>query len=142
GSIEMPMKVGTVGGPLQSNPTVAVNHHVLDIASARELAEVLAAVGLAQNFSALRALVTEGIQQGHMTLHARTVAAAAGATAEIFDTVVERLLDDGEIKVWKAREIIADLRQQRPAASPLLTEDHDEEGYVAGHGKIILVGEH
>ncbi|EQD61256.1 hydroxymethylglutaryl-CoA reductase, degradative, partial [mine drainage metagenome] len=89
GELDMPMKVGIVGGSLQSNATVALNLRLLGVKSACELAEVMGAVGLAQNFSALRALVTEGIQHGHMTLHARSVAITAGATAEIFDTVVE-----------------------------------------------------
>src|SRR6185437_10291206 len=71
--------VGTVGGNLQSNATVALNLRLLNVATARELAEIMVAVGLAQNFSALRALVTDGIQQGHMTLHARSVAVSAGA---------------------------------------------------------------
>ncbi|MEO7066505.1 MAG: hydroxymethylglutaryl-CoA reductase, degradative [Rhodanobacter sp.] len=143
GSIEMPMKVGTVGGPLQSNPTVALNHHLLGIHSARELAEVMGAVGLAQNFSALRALVTDGIQQGHMTLHARSVAIAAGATAEIFDTVVERLLDSGDIKIWKAQQIVAEVRgQAAPKVSSSKRPQVSEETYSAGHGKVILLGEH
>jgi hydroxymethylglutaryl-CoA reductase len=102
GSIELPLKVGTVGGPLQSNPAVGVNMRMLGVESARELSEVMASVGLAQNFAALRALVTQGIQQGHMTLHARSVAMAAGAPPEIFDRVVEELVDSGDIKVWKA----------------------------------------
>ncbi|HET7359606.1 MAG TPA: hydroxymethylglutaryl-CoA reductase, degradative [Rhodanobacteraceae bacterium] len=143
GSIEMPMKVGIVGGPLQTNPTVGINHRVMGIRSARELAEIMGAVGLAQNFSALRALVTDGIQQGHMTLHARSVAMAAEATPDIFDVVVERLLDDGEIKIWKAREIIAELRGQ---STPRLVGGTDkrasEAEYAAGHGKVILLGEH
>jgi len=144
GEIEMPMKVGIVGGPLQTNSTVALNHRLLGLRSARELAEVMGAVGLAQNFSALRALVTDGIQQGHMTLHARSVAAAAGATAEIFDTVIERLLGSGEIKIWKAREIVAEVRAQaQPAAAggaaPATASD---EEYASGHGKVILLGEH
>ncbi|HEY7906388.1 MAG TPA: hydroxymethylglutaryl-CoA reductase, degradative, partial [Wenzhouxiangella sp.] len=71
GQLEVPIKVGTVGGPLQTNPTMALNLRLMKTQSARELAEVMGAVGLAQTFSALRALVTEGIQQGHMTLHAR-----------------------------------------------------------------------
>jgi hydroxymethylglutaryl-CoA reductase len=145
GNIEMPMKVGIVGGPLQSNPTVAINHHLLGARSARELAEVMGAVGLAQNFSALRALVTDGIQQGHMTLHARGVAVAAGATADIFDTVMERLLADGEIKIWKARAIIAEVRaQSQPAtaAGKRRRKVVSEAEYAAGHGKIILLGEH
>jgi hydroxymethylglutaryl-CoA reductase len=143
GSIEIPMKVGTVGGPLQSNPMVAINHRLLGVQSARELAEVMGAVGLAQNLSALRALVTEGIQQGHMTLHARSVVTAAAATPEIFDTVVERLLEDGEIKVWKARQIIAELGGGPPPSMPIVhAEPARLEGYAAGHGKVILLGEH
>ncbi len=143
GSIELPLKVGTVGGSLQANPMVAINHRLLGSPGARELAEVMAAVGLAQNFSALRALVTDGIQQGHMTLHARSVALAAGATPEMFDRVVERLLTDGEIKIWKAQLIVAELHGQTTPRRPA----HDmpvtcEEGWAAGHGKVILLGEH
>ncbi len=142
GSIEIPLKVGIVGGPLESNPTVAMNLRMLGVESARELAEVMGAVGLAQNFSALRALVTDGIQKGHMTLHARSVAVAAGAAPEIFDTVVDRLLETGDIKIWKAREIVSEVsRQARPADSRHL-RPVDAEGYSAGHGKIILLGEH
>ena len=143
GSIELPLKVGTVGGSLQANPMVAINHRLLGSPGARELAEVMAAVGLAQNFSALRALVTDGIQQGHMTLHARSVAMTAGAPPEMFDQVVERLLADGEIKTWKAQLIVAELRgqtTQRP-----MTHGHPaaaDEGWSAGHGKVILLGEH
>ncbi|HEY9513124.1 MAG TPA: hydroxymethylglutaryl-CoA reductase, degradative, partial [Rhodanobacter sp.] len=143
GSIEMPMKVGIVGGPLQSNPTVALNHRLLNIHGARELAEVMGAVGLAQNFSALRALVTEGIQLGHMSLHARSVAIAAGATAEIFDAVVRRLLADGEIKIWRAQEIVAELREQAtPRPHARNRKQVTEEEFSAGHGKVILLGEH
>jgi hydroxymethylglutaryl-CoA reductase len=139
GEIEIPMKVGTVGGPLQSNPTVALNLRLLGVKSARELAELMGAVGLAQNFSALRALVTEGIQQGHMTLHARSVAIAAGATPEIFDTVVERLVESGDIKIWKAQEIVVQVRKEsRGAAEGQLIPDQ----HACGHGKVILLGEH
>ena len=112
GELEMPLKVGTVGAPLQSNPAASLNLRLLGAKSARELAEVMGAVGLAQNFAALRALVTDGIQLGHMTLHARGVALAAGATPEIFNTVVEELVATGEIKVWKAEEIVAKLLNQ------------------------------
>ncbi|HET7306527.1 MAG TPA: hydroxymethylglutaryl-CoA reductase, degradative [Gammaproteobacteria bacterium] len=143
GSIEIPMKVGTVGGPLQSNPTVAVNHRLLGAKSARELAEIMGAVGLAQNFSALRALVTSGIQEGHMTLHARSVAMAAGASADIFDTVVDRLLECGEIKIWKAEQLIAEVREQsQPKPKTKRHKQVSEEDYAAGHGKAILLGEH
>jgi hydroxymethylglutaryl-CoA reductase len=150
GELEIPIKVGTVGGPLQTNPTVALNMRMLGVASARELAEVMGAVGLAQNFSAIRALVTEGIQQGHMTLHARSVATAAGTPPDLFDTVVERLIASGEIKIWKAEEVIAEVRSQAEPQQVVVeeperpTDDETLEGETlgAGHGKIILLGEH
>lgn len=152
GFLEVPMKVGTVGGPLQTNPTVALNLKMLKVESARELAEVMGAVGLAQTFSALRALVTEGIQQGHMTLHARSVASAAGCPPELFDTVVDRLIASGEIKIWKAEELIEAVRKQtEPAAiqvgaqrTEALAQAQVLEGAClgAGHGKVILLGEH
>ena len=138
GEIELPLRVGIVGGPLQSNPSVTMNLRLTQVQSSRELAEIMAAVGLAQNFSALRALVTEGIQRGHMTLHARSVATAAGATPEIFDSVVERLVESGEIKIWKAEEII---HQVKLTAGRDLNQDEREQ-LSAGHGKIILFGEH
>jgi hydroxymethylglutaryl-CoA reductase len=138
GEIELPIRVGIVGGPLQSNPSVAMNLRLSRVETSRELAEMMAAVGLAQNFSALRALVTEGIQRGHMTLHARSVATAAGATPEIFDAVVEQLVESGEIKIWKAEEVIGLVKTQMGH-----TIAHDErEEMAAGHGKIILFGEH
>lgn len=143
GELEMPMKVGIVGGSLLSNATVALNLRLLGVKTARELAELMGAVGLAQNFSALRALVTEGIQQGHMTLHARSVAISAGAGADIFDTVVERLVESGEVKVHRARAIIEQVRDEAsglPAigsAEAALVEDA-----ACGHGKVILLGEH
>ncbi|MEM1080656.1 MAG: hydroxymethylglutaryl-CoA reductase, degradative, partial [Pseudomonadota bacterium] len=143
GTLEMPLKVGTVGGPLQSNPTVGMNLRMLGVESARELAEVMGAVGLAQNFSAIRALATEGIQQGHMTLHARTVAAAAGAAPDIFETVVEHLIASDQIKVWKAREIIEELEKTAPKTNGAArTAERTATGMSSGHGKIILLGEH
>lgn len=142
GSIDVPIKVGIVGGPLQNNPSVAMNLRLMQIERATELAEIMAAVGLAQNFSALRALATEGIQKGHMSLHARTVASAAGATPEIFDTVVERLINSGEIKVWKAREIVSTVNRQSHAAPDSARQAHSVEPLAAGHGKAILMGEH
>jgi hydroxymethylglutaryl-CoA reductase len=147
GELEIPIKVGTVGGPLQTNPTVALNLRLLGVDSARELAEVMGAVGLAQTFSALRALVTEGIQQGHMTLHARSVATAAGVPQELFDTVVERLIASGEIKIWKAEEIMREVSSQseptvRAVHHAAEEETLEGERLGAGHGKIILLGEH
>ncbi|MCB0305448.1 MAG: hydroxymethylglutaryl-CoA reductase, degradative [Calditrichaeota bacterium] len=143
GKLKIPMKVGTVGGPLQSNPTVGILHRILNVSSATELAEVMGAVGLAQNFSAIKALSTEGIQQGHMTLHARTVAMAAGATPEIYDEVVDQLIGSGEIKVWKAKEIVESLRSRKSApAAKASAPEKETQKLPAGFGKIILFGEH
>jgi len=131
GEITLPLKVGTVGGTLASNPAAALGLALTGAQSADELAGIMAATGLAQNFAALRALATSGIQAGHMKLHARSVAAAAGAGDDQFDAVVEKLVASGEIKDWKAREILADL-QGADAAEP--------QGSAAG--KVILLGEH
>lgn len=140
GQLEIPLKVGIVGGDLTSNPAVGLAHRILGIKSARELAEVMAAAGLAQNFAALRALVTDGIQQGHMTLHARSVVSSAGTPDHLFDAVLDRLLESGEIKVWKAREITASLQVSAPVSA---TSEPEADAYPAvAHGKIVLLGEH
>jgi hydroxymethylglutaryl-CoA reductase len=143
GSLEMPLKVGTVGTAIESNPTAALNLRLLGVESATELAQVMAAAGLAQNFAAIRALATEGIQKGHMTLHARGVVTAAAAPPEIFEEVLERLLLSGEIKIWKAQEIVTELSQPK-AGSPSVTSDRsDKESELGiGYGKIVILGEH
>lgn len=110
GSIEVPLQVGTVGGPIRVHPTVQANLAVLGITTARELAEVAAAVGLAQNLGALRALVTEGIQQGHMRMHARTVAATAGASPHEVGSVTEALVTDQDFSVERALAVLRRLR--------------------------------
>ncbi|WP_096087062.1 hydroxymethylglutaryl-CoA reductase, degradative [Agaribacterium haliotis] len=110
GSIELPIKVGTVGASLLSNPGVKANQELLGLNSASELAALMAAVGLAQNFAALRALASSGIQQGHMRLHARSVALSADCPDALFDALVARLVNEPEIKVWRAKEIIAELQ--------------------------------
>ncbi len=143
GSIEIPIKVGIVGGPLESNPTVALNLRLLGVESATELAKVMAAAGLAQNFAAIRALATEGIQKGHMTLHARSVVTAAGASQEIFDEVLDRLVQSGVIKVWKAQEIINEIQTEgRPAAAGTPKRASKESQMGVGYGKVVLLGEH
>ena len=134
GEIEIPMKVGTVGGSLETNPSVRINHRLLGSPSATELAGILATVGLAQNFAALRALSTDGIQQNHMTLHARSVASTAKVSEAMFDTVVEALIESGEIKVWKAKEIAKNL--SRNVAAP------EQADRSSACGKVILLGEH
>ncbi len=135
GELEMPMKVGTVGGSLETNPTVRINHRLLGSPGATELAGVMTTVGLAQNFAALRALATDGIQQGHMTLHARSVTTAAGIPAHLFEEVVEGLIESGEIKVWKAQELAATLSSERVVQA--VTEPRSQ-----ACGKVILLGEH
>jgi len=110
GSLEMPLAVGIVGGATQSHPTARVALKVLGVQSAAELAHVMAAVGLAQNLAALRALSTEGIQRGHMALHARQIAAAAGARPDEVDTVADRMVNEKSIRTERAAEILAALR--------------------------------
>jgi hydroxymethylglutaryl-CoA reductase len=143
GKIEIPIKVGIVGAPIESNPTVALNLRLLNVKSATELAQVMAAVGLAQNFAAIRALATEGIQKGHMTLHARSVVTAAGASKEIFDEALDRLIQSGVIKVWKAQEIVAEIQEERKREKPLRNVKSSQEAEMGvGYGKAILLGEH
>jgi hydroxymethylglutaryl-CoA reductase len=106
GTLELPMAVGIVGGATRVHPTAKVALKILGVETARELAEVTAAVGLAQNLAALRALATEGIQRGHMELHARQVAIAAGATGEMVEKVARKLVAERRIRLDRAREIL------------------------------------
>lgn len=106
GELELPMSVGTVGGSIRVHPTAKTVHRILDVESAQELAQVIVAVGLAQNLGALKALVTDGIQKGHMALHSRSVAIAAGATGEMVDIIAQQLVNKKEIRVGKAKELV------------------------------------
>jgi hydroxymethylglutaryl-CoA reductase len=110
GTVEFPAPVGLIGGATAVHPTAKANVKLLRLKSARELGEVLAAVGLAQNFSALRALATEGIQRGHMELHARNLAASAGALPEEIEPVVLRLIAEHAIRFDRAKAILEELR--------------------------------
>jgi len=112
GQIELPIQVGTVGGPIKLHPTVKLVHKILDISGARELAMIMAAAGLAQNMGALKALATVGIQQGHMALHARAVAATAGARPSELDKIVRLLIDEDNVKVHRARQLLEELRRK------------------------------
>jgi len=109
GSIELPMAVSTVGPAAESHPRVRLAFRVLGIRSARELGGIMAAVGLASNMAAMRALATEGIQKGHMALHARAVSHAAGARGEEAEVLRQRLIDVGEVKIDRARELLRTL---------------------------------
>ncbi len=115
GRLEMPMAVGTVGGATRTHPVARVALKILGVETARELAEVMGAVGLAQNLAALRALATEGIQRGHMKLHARNLAIMAGAEGPLVNRVVEEMLKTGEIRFDKAVELVKAFRESGKA---------------------------
>jgi hydroxymethylglutaryl-CoA reductase len=106
GTLEMPMAVGLVGGATASNPVAKLGVKILGVRTARELAEVIVSVGLAQNLAALRALAAEGIQRGHMSLHARNIAINAGATGDLIDKVSEQMVAERKIRVDRAKELL------------------------------------
>jgi hydroxymethylglutaryl-CoA reductase len=111
GSIELPMAVGLIGGAVRTHPIAKISVKILGVKSANEFGEVLAAVGLAQNLGALRALASEGIQRGHMSLHARNIAVAAGATGDLIDLVAEKMVQERKIRMDRAKEIL-DMHQK------------------------------
>ncbi|MFH1285109.1 MAG: hydroxymethylglutaryl-CoA reductase, degradative [Candidatus Micrarchaeota archaeon] len=106
GSIELPLAVGLVGGATKTHPLAQLSVKLLGVKTARELAEIIASVGLAQNFAALRALATEGIQRGHMRLHARNIAVLAGATGELIDKIAEQMAGEKKVRVDRAKELL------------------------------------
>ena len=108
GVIELPMAVGLIGGAVRTHPIAKIAIKILGVKTANEFAEVLAAVGLAQNLAALRALAHEGIQRGHMSLHARNIAVAAGAIGELVNLVAERMVKERKIRMDRAKELIAE----------------------------------
>ncbi len=110
GTIEMPMPVGLVGGATRTHPLAQLSLKILGVQSAQELAEIAVAVGLAQNLGALRALATEGIQRGHMALHARNIALAAGARGEEVQRLVERMVETHDVRADRAEELLRELR--------------------------------
>lgn len=111
GEIELPVAIGIVGGATRTKPEAKVALKILDVKSAKELSEVIAAVGLAQNFAALRALATEGIQRGHMRLHAKNIAVMAGAEGGEIDRVTKRMAEEGNISSANAKKILDEIRQ-------------------------------
>jgi len=106
GSIELPIAVGLIGGAVRTHPIARIAMKILGVKTANEFAEVLAAVGLAQNLGALRALVNEGIQRGHMSLHARNVAIAAGATGKLIDMVADAMVKEGKVRLDRAQALL------------------------------------
>jgi hydroxymethylglutaryl-CoA reductase len=109
GRLELPLQVGTVGGPIRVHPTARLSLKMLGSPGARELSRVMAAVGLAQNFAAVRALGSVGIQKGHMAMHARCVAVTAGARGEQVERIARRMVESGTIKVEAARKFLAEM---------------------------------
>jgi len=109
GSLELPLSVGIVGGIANVHPIAKICMKILKVTSAQELACIMIATGLAQNYSAIRALSTEGIQKGHMRLHARNLAAAAGAKPDQIDKIVQKMIEEKKISLDKAKEILLSL---------------------------------
>lgn len=109
GRIELPLALGTVGGPIKVHPGVQAAMKILDVRSTQELSQIFAAVGLAQNFAAVRALGSVGIQKGHMALHARCVAVTAGARGDYVEKIANLMVMAGpaHVKVERARELLA-----------------------------------
>ena len=112
GTIEIPMAVGLVGGATKVHPTAKACIKLLGVKGASELGEVAAAVGLAQNFAALRALATVGIQQGHMRLHAKNIAASAGCPEEFLEKVCEIMVSEKKIRMDRAQELVEELKRK------------------------------
>ena len=112
GTIEIPIAVGIVGGATKVHPAAQAAVKLMGIQSASELAEIIACVGLAQNMAALRALATEGIQRGHMSLHARQIALAAGATGEMIEKIAAQMVAEKAIRVTRAEEILLEIQKR------------------------------
>ena len=112
GSIELPMAVGLIGGATKVHPTAKVVLKILGVKTANELGEIMVAVGLAQNLGALRALAHEGIQRGHMSLHARNVAITAGASGELIDMIVERMVKERKVRMDRAIELLEEFNKR------------------------------
>jgi hydroxymethylglutaryl-CoA reductase len=112
GTIELPMAVGLIGGATATHPIAKISVKILGVRTAIELAQIIASVGLAQNFAALRALATEGIQRGHMTLHARNVANMAGAEGDMIDKVAAIMVKERKVRMDRAKEIVEEIGQK------------------------------
>lgn len=112
GRVELPVAVGTIGGATAVHPVAKICRKILGVQTACELGEVMTAVGLAQNLAAMRALATEGIQRGHLKLHARNVAATVGATGELIDIVAKRMIEEGKVSYDRATAILKEFKEK------------------------------
>jgi len=113
GSLEMPIAVGIVGGATKTHPLAKISLKILGVKTSQELAEIIGAVGLVQNLAALRALAAEGIQAGHMSLHAKNIAVMAGAVGGEIDLVAEEMVREKAVRLDKAQEILSRIRKER-----------------------------
>ena len=113
GTLEIPLAIGVVGGATRTHPIAKIALKILGVKTARELSEVICSVGLAQNLAALKALATEGIQRGHMELHARNLAIAAGAVGDLIDKVAERMVKERRVSFDRAKQILQELTQKK-----------------------------
>lgn len=116
GSLEMPLAVGIVGGATRVHPGARAAIKMMGVRTAAELAEIIISVGLAQNLAALRALATEGIQRGHMALHARQVAIAAGAQGEMIERLARQLQAENAVRIDRALEILSNWRESKKSS--------------------------
>jgi len=128
GSLEMPLALGTVGGTLRVHPAARLSLRMLGISDAQELAAVAASVGLASNLAAVRALATDGIQRGHMGLHARSVALAAGATGSLGEKVAALIVEARDITLEGARKALAVLRRAEKSGDSTGNDAADDAG--------------
>jgi len=138
GKIELPLQVGWVGGAVNSHPGVRILRSISGVESARQLAGLLASVGLAQNLAACLALATDGIQKGHMALHARSVAVSVGVPSENVERVALEMIKRGEVRVSVAEEIYRHM-QHAPEEK---VREHELPVESFAKGKVILFGEH
>jgi hydroxymethylglutaryl-CoA reductase len=117
GKLEMPMALGTVGGTLRVHPAARLSLQLLGVSSASELAKIAASVGLANNLSAVRALATDGIQRGHMALHARSVAVAAGAVGGMVERVAQMIVEARDVTLEAAKRALVVARAATESAA-------------------------
>src|SRR5690606_41534283 len=110
GRLTRPLAVGIVGGATRVHPAASSALKILGVQTAQELSEVIVAVGLAQNLAAIKALATEGIQAGHMSLHARQLAIAAGASGDLVPRIVQTMIEGGNIRLQRARQLVEALK--------------------------------